>query len=236
MFKKDAVKVIEFAPDVDLLDLPKPAKAYVPDWYKKLPQWMHGAKGPNMTNMGVDNHGPKHCVPFLESLTVGYIVELWQDLEVTQTPNGPSFKWPVSPSVMTEREVDARDESPTPAGHHSTHYAWMTPYTFRTPPGYSLLISHPFNRFDLPFTTLAGVVDADKGIGSGKLPFFLKEGFEGIIPAGTPIYQVLPFKRDDWRAELSKPLKSIADKLKWNTFRVTHGYYRKNVWQKKNFD
>jgi len=29
------------------------------------------------------------------------------------------------------------------------------------PAGYSLLITHPFNRHDLPFVTLTGLVDAD---------------------------------------------------------------------------
>ena len=34
-------------------------------------------------------------------------------------------------------------------------------WTFEMPAGYSLLITHPFNRHDLPFVTLTGLVDAD---------------------------------------------------------------------------
>ena len=35
-------------------------------------------------------------------------------------------------------------------------------WTIETPPGYSMLITHPFNRPDLPFTTLTGLVDCDR--------------------------------------------------------------------------
>ena len=33
--------------------------------------------------------------------------------------------------------------------------------TIELPPGYSLLVTHPINREDLPFTTLTGLVDVD---------------------------------------------------------------------------
>jgi hypothetical protein len=32
-------------------------------------------------------------------------------------------------------------------------------------------------------------------------PFIIKSGFEGIIEKGTPMFQVIPFKRADWQAE-----------------------------------
>ena len=35
-------------------------------------------------------------------------------------------------------------------------------WTIEAPAGYSLLFTHPANRFDLPFTTLTGLVDCDR--------------------------------------------------------------------------
>src|SRR5215472_2332366 len=34
-------------------------------------------------------------------------------------------------------------------------------WDFETPPGYSLLCTHPINRTDLPFRTVTGLVDCD---------------------------------------------------------------------------
>ena len=35
-------------------------------------------------------------------------------------------------------------------------------------------------------------------MGWGNVPFFIKSGFEGVIPAGTPIAQLIPIKREKW--------------------------------------
>lgn len=216
------------------LPTPKPARVYTPDWYKQAGKFTGGQTKPSL--FGGTNRGLKLCVPFLDALVSGYVVELWMDLEVRQSPEGPQFAWVEQPDVLTKRESDPSYTLPTPAGHNSTHYAWLNPYIFKTPPGYSLLISHPFNRFDLPFTTLTGVVDADNVMMHGKLPFFLKEGFEGIIPAGTPLFQVLPFKRDDWKVVDAPELETIADKLQWLSARVANGFYKANLWKKKNYN
>jgi hypothetical protein len=34
------------------------------------------------------------------------------------------------------------------------------------------------------------------------MPFFLIIGFSGVIPAGTPYVQMIPFKREDWASEI----------------------------------
>jgi len=109
---------------------------------------------------------------------------------------------------------------PTPAGHDEDHYAWKSLFNIQTPKGYSILISHPHNRFDLPFTTLSGIVDSDMTMARGNLPFFLKSGFEGIIPVGTPIYQVMPFKRENWQSEHDKSITDIAIKNEFDTTKI----------------
>jgi hypothetical protein len=38
------------------------------------------------------------------------------------------------------------------------HNLWI----IEAPDGYAVLFTHPFNRFDLPFTTLTGLVDCDR--------------------------------------------------------------------------
>jgi hypothetical protein len=102
----------------------------------------------------------------------------------------------------------------------------------KLPKGYSALFTHPLNRFDLPFFTASGIVDADYGMGGGGVSFCIDKNFEGVIPAGTPIVQIFPFKRDDWKSEYLQNTKEIV----WNPRKNISGWYRKNVWKRKHYE
>ena len=49
------------------VDLPKPIKLNIPEWYKKLSH--------NLENLTI-----KGCIPFLDTLTTGYVLSLPQDM------------------------------------------------------------------------------------------------------------------------------------------------------------
>ena len=51
---------------------------------------------------------------------------------------------------------------------------------------------------------MPGIVDTDTYKASVNFPFVLNEPdtFEGLIPAGTPIAQVIPFKRESWEISI----------------------------------
>ena len=72
MFYKD----IEFIAHESYIDnhldkdtWPKPASHFVPDWYKEVKH-------------SLDEHTVKGCMPFLDSLTAGYIITFPQDMRV----------------------------------------------------------------------------------------------------------------------------------------------------------
>lgn len=229
--------VIKFAAEHDALPIPSPAKNFIPEWYKKAPRFIGNEGKPKIqSSVSPGNKGVKICVPFLDGLTHGYMAELWQDIQVSQTPEGPRIEWPVEPVVLKQRPGFGLETLPIPAGHLDNQFVWMNPYTIETPPGYSVLITHPLNRFDLPFTTLSGVVDSDAVMGPGHLPFYLQEGFEGIIPAGTPIFQIIPIKRTDWDSEHDPELRARGHRRMWEASRKLYGDYKARVWTKKNFN
>jgi hypothetical protein len=103
--------------------------------------------------------------------------------------------------------------------------------------GYSCLILSPINRTELPFYTASAIVDSDKMNYShgGNLPFYIKKGFTGLIPAGTPMYQIIPFKRESWKMDVEKfdSEKALvgANNLRKNFI----GSYKKRLWCKKEF-
>ena len=89
---------------------------------------------------------------------------------------------------------------------------------------------------DLPFYTLGGVLDTDKWGEAGNHPFLLKKGFEGIIPKGTPIVQVIPFKRENWKAKVTTNSKDnlYIKKLRQKDS-VFKGWYKKFAWSNKSY-
>ena len=59
-----------------------PMKLVVPQWYKSLDRFMGGKPSYDSGSLNV---GLKLCMPFLDSLTIGYSVPLIVDLFVKQT-------------------------------------------------------------------------------------------------------------------------------------------------------
>jgi hypothetical protein len=235
MFKPKPL-LIEFGVNDYRLTPPKPAKGYIPEWYKKSPKYRdHSDQQKVGSHLRENNKGIKYCMPFLDTLTHGYMAELWCDVQIYRTPTGPEIHWEIEPTVLAAREPEGMEQLPIPAGHLGTHFVWKNPYSIKTPPGYSVLITHPLNRFDLPFTTLSGISDADSFMPPGNLPFYLQEDFEGIIPAGTPIFQIIPIKRENWTSSLNKDLYELGQKRIWKSLAHT-GFYKDNLWTKKNFE
>lgn len=229
------MKTIKFGVQSEHIQEIVPAKSKVPDWFKETPLYADGAKE---FSIAKGNMSFKGCSPFMDSFTTGYIATLWQSVEVTtREDGGKDMTWPLSEYPVAKlREAGVNKQLPVPAGHTSQHFAWSTPFSIKTPAGYSAIITHPLNRYDLPFTTMSGVVDLDGVMGPGSLPFFIKEDFEGIIPAGTPIFQLIPFKRDEWTSVTNEETRIEGDRARHQSMAFVPGFYKKNKWIKKRFD
>lgn len=219
---------------------PMPAGKYVPDWWKKIPAFKNGGS-PDLNSGSEFTLEPsvKMCVPFADTFRFGYIQVTWADIYIKPHEfNEDDFEFYTADGPQM---FDVRDNLQIPhAKSNSTYYPieleWKTQWVPKLPRGYSALLIHPLNREDLPFTTLSGVVDADKyhHDADGNHPFYLKKGFSGIIPAGTPMYQIVPFKREDWESETEAYSEQVVyDGLKaHNKF---WGSYKDRFWTKKNF-
>lgn len=217
------------------LPAPAPSVKYVPEWYNKSERWVR-SDGPVIKNYAA-NQGVKHCVPFLEAMTSGYVLELWTDVQVTLDDGYPAFNWMSQPDPIIIRDADSGSLIPRPAGHHEMHLSWVGQWGIKLPKGYSYLLTHPANRFDLPFTTLTGIVDGDSFLAAGLIPFFIHKDFEGIIKAGTPIAQIYPFKRDDWKSDLGdNNLRQELIQQAYDSRRHLGGLYKKLHWVRKRYE
>lgn len=213
----------------------KPTKSYVPGWFKDMPIFNYKNIVFDKNNQVVKN--AKNCLSFIDSLTTGYIIELWCDLYVSQKNDEVTINWQAGPfPPLSERSVGLNQEIPVPSGFAKNHYIWKLPYAFRVPNGYSCIFTHPLNRYDLPFITLSGIVDADYAMPPGNMPFFLNSDFEGLIPAGTPIAQIIPFKREAWKSKETKGLFQESNSFTASSLRKFFGWYKDNQWKKKSFE
>jgi hypothetical protein len=191
------MKKFEFIPNPDVNPKhakPTAIKKLVPDWYKKGElYWKQD---------GQEIPGLKACLPFLDVMIIGYALTTPVDVYVSEEENGSiSLKWDTSlhpQEVVRERKGEIGQTIPRPAGHRENHLIWNSSWGWKVPKGYSVLVTHPLNRSELPFTTLSALVDSDKYVSWGNIPFFIKEDFVGVIPAGTPYAQLIPIKRGKW--------------------------------------
>jgi len=85
------------------------------------------------------------------------------------------------------------------------------------------------------FEILEGIVDTDNYSAPVNFPFVLKNSTEEfLIPAGTPIAQVIPFKRDEWEStfveDKDEPMK-VANYLNSHFF----DRYKRLFWERKSY-
>lgn len=202
------------------LEQPKPAFKLLPEWYRKTDRV---AKGMETV---------KTCIPFLDAMTSGYMIVLGADIHFH---NGQLQQ--ISELQMVSHHDSIQLGSfHIPAEYDKQPFKWNNFFITKTPKGYSSMISHPINRLDLPFYTLSGVVDTDEYPAPVNFPFFVRKDFSGIIPEGTPIAQVVPFKREDWKASVEdKKDTKIPAFFQNNVFSPPFNFYKRVFWKRKKY-
>lgn len=222
------------------LSPPEPAVRHVPEWYRSLSKFDKSNEEITLkpeNNLGTDGAqvSTKMCMPFFDALTAGYQYVLENDLHVDIDENGkPTLSWDGDVMLVDKRAII---DIVVPDGCHPIHYGWRMNWYYETPPGYSVLITHPMNRHDLPFYVQSGIVESDIWGLPVFIAFFLKRNFRGTIPKGTPIMQIIPFKRDNWELEVVDTDKEIDSHefRSENRRSMLFGYYKKTAWRKKVF-
>jgi len=222
-----------------LFDPPKPAVQSLPEWYKNMPTRLDNEKSDGLSKDGVavSNLTLKGCSPFLDALGTGYIFELPFDLEFRHDKDrGINVRWATNVNFVGTHGPDQAPGIPVPFDGESGLLKWRPGWRVITPEGYSCLFTHPLNRHDLPFRTFSGVVDTDMYKLGVEFPFQLLSSIKQdvfILEKGTPICQVLPFKRDDWDSSVSEFNEEENKKQGFLLKSKLVRSYKQQFWQKK---
>ena len=206
---------------------PKPASKFIPDEYKELERLQNG----NLFSPTL-----KTCMPFLDSLTMGYIIPFDQDYVVD--PVETDFT--VTPSNRERDDFGYHNKTQLPKNWHKVTGEnagkFINKWLIKTAPGYSCLFVKPMNRLESRFDIIAGVVDTDEYINVINFPFILnKWDAQFIIKKGEPMVQVIPFKRESYKMWAG----FYYEKLHSKTLNLLNSEwidrYKKMFWKKKGY-
>jgi hypothetical protein len=197
-----------------ILPRPTPAVQGLPGWFKALPQKVFSPIG-HTEIMTI-----KKCPPFIDAMIYGFMIPLVADLKVE---NG-EFSWdrdvpPAAINNFTSSPIDFHDGAQVAGTPFFDDDRFIIKFNnfwpIQTPPGYSLLFTHPLNRIDLPFTTISGLVDTDAYF-DNLINFPARwhdVNFNGVLPKGTPVAQCIPVKRESWKSQIEPLSKEAINQL-----------------------
>jgi hypothetical protein len=163
------------------------------------------------------------------------VIETPYDIYVRQTEDGPYFQWGHNDAIVFQNVQQFQNH---PYSREIDYAVRINiPWSIKTPKGWSIMILEPQHHEPGPITCASGIVDTD----DFSIPFnmFLKlrdPNFEGMIPAGTPFLQIIPFKREAWQSELGgekERKKFYSDIQKFKT--VFFDRYKKFWWKRKDY-
>ena len=184
---------------------PTPAREMMPDWYKELPpDHSHHLESPTA----------KRCAPFLDAMQTGWVVPLTADIWVETNENASEIKTHTKVDRDIMGDFAARQAGLSEDDDRSIIGKWKSEWIVETPDGWSMMITHPWNRNEYRWRTYTGVVDTDTDPIYLNAPFrWLEPNYEGLIKSGTPIAQVVPIKRDALLSEASVGPASEEERL-----------------------
>jgi len=243
-------KEIEFSSHENYVDLkedyPIPTKLNIPEWYKKLDHLS-------------DRKTIKGCMPFLDTLTSGYLLKMPQDFGIkhnfeNKEGNKDSFQFFSMQNkldllnfegINLNSGIDIHDPNQVEGSpfieknKNLPFYKILNPWTIKTPKGYSCLFVPPLNNSDDRFSIIPGIVDTDTFNLEINFPIIINGDkypkLETIIKKGTPYVQIIPFKRESWKMLIkSKKRKEIINHKLFYTLKVINTYKDK-YWNKKSW-
>ena len=220
------------------LDIPSPfpASKGVPSWMKHLTPEAERE----------DYQTVKRCIPFLDAMTAGYIIPLPFDLTIAITPTGNQLLW------KSEEQKDRLSKYTIVERHDSSQYPgapfsqfkvikFYNPWIVETSPNTSCMFVPPLNRPELPYVPLSGIVDTDQYFNTVNLPCVfpgLDVGHQINLKMGTPMIQVIPFKRQEWKSSITNLKEGVltrAHETREDMRNDRKEWYSRKKWQKKSY-
>jgi|TARA_B100000035_G_scaffold302616_1_gene300393 hypothetical protein len=247
---KEQIKFFTSSEYSGLVPEPIPTYKQFPEWYSKLEttrgKWHRKEGAPSLLHSEKLNRNAKGCPGITDFLKQGYLIPAWCDMVVRKTPQNKYVVQQVYDSHLPidlrgqEMKVHSPDQFSTIPERDLPHSGgeWLkmfAPWIIKTSPGVSILITNPIWHRDTRFTTATGVFHSD------STPFLTNWMFEWnvdiptrftepnnidedlqIIREGTPLMQIIPFKRQKYNSSIEYISNQEIDHMRSQFLRNTH--------------
>jgi hypothetical protein len=209
----------------------------LPDWWRKQTGYINSDRSIKNGQMHLT---VKKCQAIFDSMTMGYYLKCPMDLFIDATEESLSFSLStpeLNGQVLTTHSREQLSEYPILDEYHRDILRIHPMWIIETEKGFSTLFLRPMHSDESPLYAVPGVVDTDQYPSDGYLSFFVKKGFKGIVKQGTPIVQIIPFRRDEWVSEIidEEDSDSYIGSITAKVRTVFENGYRLKFWTKKNF-
>lgn len=192
---------------------PIPAVQGLPDWFKAMPRRAFS------DTLQLEQMTVKRCPPFIDAMTQGFLIPLATDLRVEDGVLTWDSEIPCAKVRTNCSPLDFHDSNQVKGSPFFEQDRFVVKFncfwTIELPPGYSLFVTHPINRPDLPFVSLTGLVDADL-YRDNYINFparWCDPDFSGVVPKGTPVVQCIPIKREEWAMRFEEVCPDAAARM-----------------------
>jgi hypothetical protein len=194
--KSDKIQFISTIDGLESIEecLPKPAKHFVPKWFKNIPKDIP--------------QSVKICPSFPDYFSQGYIIPMWADVKLRYSKDLDTWSWN-TPTPLSSWDTHGNQQflDHTKASFSGAEGQFVfkanCPWRIITPPGWSVLQLPLFYHFNQEWSVLPGVIDTDIHTDINQQVLYHGNGKEIQINAGDPFVLYIPFKR-------SNKLKSVV--------------------------
>lgn len=192
IFKTPIIEFLAEEKHLDILMPPAPAKKFIPEWYKTLDTHIKHTRD----NKGGHAMTAKKCLPMMDAMTYGYIIPLAGDVHVRTNEDASMIDIVENPYIKLTEEHHQDQVGPKFPNKKQHLVKFINHFTVKTAPGYSCIFMPPMNHIETRFIPLGGIVETDKYLRPVNFPsLWLAGDYDDYVTAGTPIVQVIPFKR-----------------------------------------
>jgi len=246
VFKKQKEPIISFISMVDGLSSipdaqPRPAKHFVPDWWKNL-----AVERPTQDFQKHNAGNVRNCPSFPDYFSQGFILPMWTDT-LLKYDNEYSFQWEVAGSQFGwsthANNQFLNHANPTVEGKQGQFiFKALCPWRVVTKPGYSVLQLPLFYNFNEDFTVLPGIIDTDIHHEINQQVLIFSSNKLITINRGDPFVAYIPFKREkhsfdvrDATAE-DRSVQNNLDLIMATKFPGAKQYSQKRKIKDKNYE
>ena len=236
LFKEDKIEFLCEEEDFGIIPAPERSSKFMPNWYAKLATHTKDSRG-RRGNFGMT---AKKCLPMLDIMTEGYIIPLFGDVHVRT--NKDCSKIDIDSQNPYGKILELHNGLQVGGTNFPLYpkpiVKFLNRWIIKTSPGWSCLFVAPANHLETRWLTLNAVVDTDNYMQYINFPVvWMENDFDDVIYSGTPIIQVIPFKRSNrltknQSRKLSKKEQKEHEKV-IKTQDLKDHYYTKDLREKR---